>query len=181
MSETTEASAEGQDLEHPSEERATVRHVLWFAGIIVVLLLIRGFVVEPARVRSDSMAPTLPAGAVVVIDKVAFTMRQPHRGDIVIADDPRSGGSIVKRVVAVGGDSVGIENGLLVVNGATIDEPYIDNDNMDGFYFGPDQVPSGHVFLLGDNRDTSEDSRTFGPVAVEDIDGRVLTKIWPLR
>jgi hypothetical protein len=72
---------------------------------------------------------------------------------------------------------VGIEDGLLVVNGATVVEKYIDNENMDGFYFGPDVVPAGHVFLLGDNRDTSEDSRAFGPVAVDEIDGRVLTPV----
>ena len=157
-----------------------MRRVVWFIAVIVALLLVRSFVAEPVRVRSDSMSPTLPPGAVLLIDKLTFAAREPRRGDIVVAVDPRSGASIVKRVVAVGGDSVGIEDGLLVVNGATVVEKYIDNENMDGFYFGPDVVPPGHVFLLGDNRDTSEDSRAFGPVAVDDIDGRVLATLWPL-
>ncbi|HEX3090025.1 MAG TPA: signal peptidase I, partial [Ilumatobacteraceae bacterium] len=97
----------------PSDDRVTVRKVAIFAGVIVVLLLIRSFVVEPARVRSDSMLPTLPPGAVLLIDKVSLRLREPRRGDVVIAIDPRSGQSIVKRVVAVGGDSVGIEDGVL--------------------------------------------------------------------
>jgi signal peptidase I len=171
--------AGGEDSPPHDDDRTTIRRVALFAGVIVVLLLIRSFVVEPARVHSDSMMPTLPPGAVLLIDKVSFRVREPRRGDIVIAHDPRSGGSIVKRVVALGGDSVGIEDGVLVVNGTTVDEHYIDNGNMDGFYFGPDVVPIHHVFLMGDNRDTSEDSRSFGPVDVGDIDGRVLGKIWP--
>ena len=79
------------------------------------------------------------------------------------------------------GDSVGIENGLLVLNGKTVVEKYIDNENMEGFYFGPDVVPAGDVFVLGDNRDTSVDSRAFGPIAVDDIEGKVLIRLWPLR
>ena len=126
------------------------------------------------------MVPTLQPGAVLLIDKLTYLAREPRRGDVVVATDPRNGASIVKRVVAVGGDSVGIENGSLVVNGSSVVEKYIDNDNMGGFYFGPDVVPDGTVFVLGDNRDTSEDSRTFGPIDVDDIDGRVLTTIWPL-
>ena len=180
MTDGSEADAVDADLEPRSEDRTTIRRVLWFAGAIVFLLVLRSFVVEPVRVRSDSMAPTLRPGAVLLIDKFTYLARDPRRGEIVVAVDPRSGASIVKRVVAVGGDSVGIENGALVVNGAVVVEKYIDNDNMGGFYFGPDDVPPGHVFLLGDNRDTSEDSRTFGPIDVDDIDGRVLTTIWPL-
>jgi signal peptidase I len=179
MTDGPDVHEDGGDLEPEPDDRSTVRRVLWFAGVIVLLLLVRSFVIEPVRVRSDSMAPTIGPGSVLLIDKLTFVARDPQRGDIVVAADPRSGDSIVKRVVAVGGDSVGIEDGLLVVNGATIVEKYIDNDNMDGFYFGPDLVPAGHVFLLGDNRDTSEDSRAFGPVDVDDIDGRVLATIWP--
>jgi signal peptidase I len=182
MTDAADADEDGDDGEDPArqhEDKATVWRVAVFAGVIVILLLMRSFVVEPARVRSDSMTPTLPPGAVLLIDKISYRVGEPHRGDIVIAEDPRNGRSIVKRVVAVGGDSVGIEDGLLVLNGAIIAEDYIDNDNMDGFYFGPDLVPPDHVFLLGDNRDTSEDSRAFGPVDVDDIDGKILLKIWP--
>ena len=168
-----------EELARPSDDGRTVRRVLWFAAAIIVLLLLHTFVIEPVRVRSDSMEPTLTAGSVLLIDKVTFRMREPDRGELVVAHDPRTGESIVKRVVAVAGDSVGIENGLLVVNGTTVVEKYIDNDNMEGFYFGPDVVPGDHVFLLGDNRDISVDSRAFGPVDVDDIDGRVLATIWP--
>jgi signal peptidase I len=178
--EGTDVDSRGVEADPLAQDTTTIRRVLWLAAVIVVLLLVRSFVVEPVRVRSDSMAPTVQAGAVLLVDKVTFHARNPHRGDVVVTSDPRSGQSIVKRVVAVGGDTVGIDNGVLVVNGSTVIEDYIDNANMDGFYFGPDAVPAGHVFLLGDNRDTSEDSRTFGPVAVDDLEGRVLATIWPL-
>jgi signal peptidase I len=176
---TVEPQPVAEDHDPTAQSSGTFRRVLWFAAAIVVLLLVRSFVVEPVRVRSDSMEPTLKAGAVVLIDKLIFDAREPHRGDVVVTSDPRTGEPIVKRVVAVAGDSVGIDDGVLMLNGKKVSESYIDNDNMEGFYFGPDVVPKGDVFLLGDNRDISVDSRTFGPVAVDDIDGRVLATIWP--
>lgn len=176
---TVDPASVEQDPDRSSQESSTFRRVLWFAAAMVVLLLVRGFVVEPMRVRSDSMEPTLHAGSVVLIDKFTFNFRQPHRGDVVVTSDPRTGESIVKRVVAVAGDSVGIDNGVLMLNGKDVTESYIDNDNMEGFFFGPDVVPPGDVFLLGDNRDISVDSRTFGPVAVDHIDGKVVASIWP--
>ena len=161
------------------DDRTTIRRIAWFAGVIVVLLLLRGFVAEPVRVRGDSMEPTLPAGALLLVDKITFHTRDPKRGDVVVTVDPRNGGSIVKRVVAISGDSVGIDDGILMVNGVKVVESYIDNTGMEGFYFGPDVVPSGRVFLLGDNRLNSVDSRAFGPVAVDELEGKVLTALWP--
>ena len=167
VTETAEPEVDADAVNHRDLSTTVERsgEVLWLAGAIIVLLMVHTFVIEPVRVRSDSMEPTLKAGAVVLIDKLTFRTRDPHRGDVVVTSDPRTGEPIVKRVVAVAGDLVGIENGLLVVNGASVVEHYIDNDNMEGFYFGPDAVPAGDVFLLGDNRDISVDSRTFGPVA----------------
>jgi len=180
LTETIEPQVDDSPGGDASDDRSTVRRVAWFVGIVVVLLLVRTFVVEPVRVHGNSMEPTLPAGAVLVIDKLTFHARDPQRGDVIVTSDPRTGELIVKRIVATEGDSVGIENGVLIVNGQRVVENYVDNHDMDGFYFGPDTVPSGHVFLLGDNRADSVDSRAFGPVAIGSIDGRVLTKVWPL-
>ena len=180
---TTTISSEGheEELVRPLEDDAkAIRRVLWFVAAIVVLLLVHGFVLEPVRVRSDSMSPTLHDGSVVLIDKVTFVRREPRRGDVIVTSDPRSGEAIVKRVVAVGGDSVAIDDGSLVINGSRVAESYIDNDHMEGYYFGPDVVPAGHLFLLGDNRSDSVDSRAFGPIGVDDVEGRVLAEIWPL-
>ncbi len=180
MTVAIDPGADDDELEQPSDDAATVRRILWFAGVIVALLLIRSFVVEPVRVRSDSMEPTVPSGAILLIDKFSYLIGDPDRGDVVVAANPLTGESIVKRVVAVGGDSVGIEDGQLIVNGTSVVEDYIDNAEMDGFFTGPDVVPPGQVYLLGDNRDTSEDSRVFGPVDVDDVEGRVIGTIWPL-
>ncbi|MEO8267391.1 MAG: signal peptidase I [Ilumatobacteraceae bacterium] len=180
MTTTVDSPSDDETVERPGHDARTTRRVLWFAAALVAMLLVHSFVVEPVRVRSDSMEPTVPSGAVLLVDKITMRARDPRRGEIVVASDPRTGASIVKRVVAIGGDSVGIDNGQLVVNGVKIVEHYIDNDGMDGFYFGPDVVPPGHVFLLGDHRATSEDSRAFGPVDVDAIDGRLMATLWPL-
>ena len=179
MTETIGIEGEATNVDRRSHDDRTIQRIAWFAAVIVVLLLIRGFVAEPVRVHGDSMEPTLPAGALLLVDKVTFHTRDPHRGDVVVTTDPRNGGSIVKRVVAISGDSVGIDDGILMVNGVKVVESYIDNTGMEGFYFGPDLVPTGHVFLLGDKRFDSVDSRRFGPVAVNELDGRLLTTIWP--
>ena len=179
MTETIGTEEDEANVGQATSDDRTIQRIAWFAAVIVVLLLIRGFVAEPVRVHGDSMEPTLPAGALLLVDKVTFHTRDPHRGDVVVTTDPRNGGSIVKRVVAISGDSVGIDDGILMVNGVKVVESYIDNTGMEGFYFGPDLVPTGHVFLLGDKRFDSVDSRRFGPVAVDELDGRLLTRIWP--
>jgi len=85
----------------------------------------------------------------------------------------------VKRVVAVGGDTIGFEDGILIRNGRPVDEPYT-TDFLDGVYYGPDVVPPGQLYLLGDNRFDSEDSRNFGTVPVDTVVGRVVGRLLPL-
>jgi signal peptidase I len=148
---------------------------------IALVVLVAGvlFAIQPIRVHADSMRPTLRSGDELIIDRLSLALRSPHRGEIVVANSPE-GGLVVKRVAAVGGDSVGIEDGVLVVNGKQQREKYVDYASIDGVYFGPVDVPRGDVFLLGDNRGNSEDSRDFGAVPEDDVVGRLLVRIWPL-
>ena len=148
---------------------------------IALVVLVAGvlFALQPIRVHADSMRPTLHSGDEIVIDRLSLLLRDPHRGELVVANSP-NGGLVVKRVAALGGDSIGIEDGVLVVNGKQRREGYVDYGSVDGFYFGPVAVPKGQVFLLGDNRANSEDSRDFGPVPEDEVVGRVLLRVWPL-
>jgi signal peptidase I len=151
--------------------------VLALAALAVVGL--RLFMLEPFRIPSDSMAPTLRPGDQVLVDKRAYDDRPPHRGDLAVFHAPRTGEILLKRVVAIGGDTVGIEDGALVVDGRRRREPYADPDAIDSVYFGPVRVRPGTVFVLGDNRANSEDSREFGAVPTASLIGRVRARIWP--
>ena len=128
------------------------------------------------RVNAGSMTPTLEQGDLVVVDR---TDSDVHRRDVVVAESPRDGSLLVKRAVAVGGDTVGIEDGVLVVNGASVCEPGVDPALVDGMYFGPVTVPDGAVFLLGDHRDGSIDSREFGAVPLSSVVGEVEGRLFP--
>jgi signal peptidase I len=143
------------------------------------LLFVRLVVAEPFRIVSASMVPTLEEGDSVLVDKLAYGDDGPRRGELIVFEAPRTGDVTLKRVVGVGGDRVAIEDGLLVVNGRRPDEPYTDPDAIDSVYFGPVRVPAGSVFVLGDNRRDSADSRRFGAVPVDDVIGRVRARIWP--
>jgi signal peptidase I len=152
-------------------------------GLLVLaflaLVLLRLFVLEPFRIPSDSMAPTLRPGDQVLVDKRAYRDADPRRGDLAVFRAPRTGEILLKRVVAVGGDTVGIEDGVLVVDGRRPREPYADPDAIDSVYFGPVRVRRGTVFVLGDNRANSEDSRDFGAIPTGRLIGRVRARIWP--
>ncbi|WP_220040785.1 signal peptidase I [Streptomyces sp. NTH33] len=136
-----------------------------------------GLLLEPVRVESASMEPTLRAGDHLLVDERAYWRAAPRRGDLVVFD--HGGSRLVKRVAAVAGDTVGIEDGVLTVDGRPVTEPAIDRRALDGLYYGPAHVPHGTVFVLGDNRRRSVDSRQFGPVPAGEVRGRVLLRWWP--
>ncbi len=147
--------------------------------MVLVLVLARVFVVEPFRIDSGSMLPTLQAGDQVLVDKRAYRDALPRRGELVVFHAPRTGDVTLKRAIGLPGDTVGIEDGVLVVNGRRQTEPYADPEAIDSVFFGPVRVRAGSVFVLGDNRADSVDSRDFGAVARVDLIGRVRFRLWP--
>jgi signal peptidase I len=151
--------------------------------VVAVAVLVAGVatarftVCDPVRVSSGSMAPTVCTGDVVAVDHL-----RPRRGlevdDIVTFASPTDGSEQIKRVVAVGGQKVAIADAVLELDGRPVDEPYVDRATIDGVYFGPVVVPEGSVFVMGDNRELSVDSRAFGPLPLDAVDGRLAATLW---
>jgi signal peptidase I len=145
--------------------------------VLAALLVVFGS--EPFTVRSDSMTPTLRAGDQLLAEKVSPRLHRFARGDVVVLEPPGSQDALmVKRVVALAGDRVGLADGRLVVNGTRVQEAYVDLATVDGVYFGPVVVPSGALFVMGDNRAVSVDSRDFGAVPEDRVVGRMVLKLW---
>jgi signal peptidase I len=143
------------------------------------LRCLRFWVIEPITVSSGSMEPTIAAGSVVWLNKAAAHVADTPSGQLVAFRDPGGVGGLpedgllLKRVVAEGGQSASILDGVLYVDGAPAKEPYVDQRTIDGVYFGTVTVPPGDLFVLGDNRETSIDSRDFGPIPISAVMGTV--------
>ena len=144
---------------------------------VLAVLSVRTWLVEPVTVSSDSMAPTIPSGSVVFLYKPAAAAGLIRNGVVVAFASPVDGRTAIKRVIAGAGQSVAIRDSELFVDDAAVIEPFIDRSRIDGTYFGPETVPAGSVFVLGDNRGVSIDSRDFGAVPLTAIQGTV--NPWP--
>jgi len=159
---------------------ASVRSLASLALQLAILLaLIAAFFVRIPPVSGLSMEPHIASGEYVLINTLAYRFGSPQRGDIVaFRHEAPTPEVYIKRIVAVGGDRVRIDRGTVYVNGARLDEPYV--VFHDDRSFSDVTVPPNSVYVLGDNRANSEDSRIFGPVADSELIGRALAGVWPL-
>lgn len=191
------------------EHRGPLSFLKELPGLIIIALvlalLIKSFLVQAFFIPSESMVPTLRDGDRVLVNKLILTIRDPRRGEIVVFENPRLqeedrnpfsaawhwvteglGFSVdpnkdfIKRVIGVPGDTVEVRGGRVFVNGARLQEPYLQR-NSDRSDYGPYTVPPDTYFMMGDNRANSQDSRSqaVGPVPREKIVGKAFVILWP--
>jgi signal peptidase I len=148
---------------------------------ILIALLINVFVGQATRVEGQSMEPNLHTNQRLVVEKMSYRFHGPQRFDIVVLRLPNQGDDLlIKRVIGLPGETVEIRNGHVYIDGQALDEPFAVGDTRPGRQSSV-VVPPLHVFVLGDNRNHSNDSRSFGPVPIENVIGRAWLSYWPLE
>jgi signal peptidase I len=155
--------------------------VILVVSFALVFGFVRPFVVEAFWIPSGSMIPTLQINDRVLVNKFIYRFMEPSRGDIVVfesVDDPDT--DLIKRVVGLPGDRVAVRSGRLVVNGEPQKEPFTNKKFPDTSFFAATPVPKDHVFVMGDNRANSQDSRVFGPLPKKNIEGEAFLRFWPV-
>jgi signal peptidase I len=186
----------------PRPLRITIDWLVTIVGAIAIVLLVKAYVVNPYRIPSSSMEPTLhcarPGSGCearfsdrVLANRFIYHLRDPRRGEIVVFQTPPqaqarcgAGGTFVKRIVGLPGDRVEERlvrgDGYVFINGRRLQEPYVQPARRQvPESFGPVTVPAGRYFMMGDNRESSCDSRAWGSVPRENIIGKVFATYWP--
>jgi len=163
------------------------RYLLLLIIVAAAFLSIKTFFFQPFKIPTTSMVPTLLAGDQILVNKLYYTSHDPLPGDVILFELPRNPRqTFIKRIVGKPGDQIKINTKILFVNGKAILEPYAINKDPQIIpeqaqprdYFGPVIVPEGHLFLLGDNRDFSSDSRFWGCLPIRGVKGKVSTIYW---
>jgi signal peptidase I len=182
-----EAHADEQAGAH--EPSGSVFHMLWLWLVelgetvlpaIVIAVLINLFLAQATRVYGSSMEPNLHTDQRLVVEKVSYHLHSPRRGDVVVIRMPERGPELlIKRVIALAGETIEVRDGVVHIDGQPLDEDYLVRKTT-GTY-GPTTVPGGHVFVMGDNRGASNDSRIFGPVTLDRVVGRAWVSYWPIE
>jgi signal peptidase I len=182
----------------PRGWRIAIDWVVTIVGAIAIVLAIKAWVVNPYRIPSSSMEPTLhcarPGSGCearfsdrVLANRFIYHFRKPHRGDIIVFKTPPlakekcgAGGTFVKRLIALPGETWQEKNGFIYIDGKKLIEPYIKPDRRDsGTSYPARKIPEGTYFMMGDNRSQSCDSREWGPVPRGNLIGEVFAVYWP--
>jgi signal peptidase I len=190
--------------------RAVIETALLVGLAVVIAIVLRAFVAQAFRIPSESMEPQLLVGDRVVVSRIAYRVHEPRRGDIVVFDCPPtaqcpapapsrglvgdavrfvgerigviqpSTDEYIKRVIALPGETVEGKEGRVYVNGRALIEPYLGPD-ITTSDFRPVQVPKGKLWVMGDNRANSSDSRVFGTISQSKVVGRTIVRVFPFR
>ena len=189
----------------PGTARVLVEIPLLLVAAAVIALVVKAFLAQAFFIPSESMEPQLATGDRVVVSRLSYQLHEPRRGDVLVFDDPTQppvvdrsllpvrlgrealealgvieprGRELIKRVVALPGETVWGQAGQVVVDGRPLIEPYLSNPDITDD-FPPIRVPDDHVFVMGDSRRNSKDSRRFGPVPNDIVVGRAIARVWP--
>ena len=156
--------------------------VILLVAFVVVFGVLRPFVVKSFWIPSESMVPTLEVGDRIFVNRFVYRFTEPERRDVVVFDSIAEDDdqTLIKRVVGVAGDEIQVQSGVLYVNGEEQEEPYLNDADQSRGFFGPTVVPEGHIFVMGDNRGNSADSRVFGPLPLENLKGEAFMRFWPV-
>jgi signal peptidase I len=177
--------------------RAIIEWTVLIGSALVIALLIKTFLFQAFYIPSESMKPTLNVGDRVLVNKLSYRVHDVNRGDIVVFETPPNAEDangkikdLVKRVVGLPGETLETHNGIVFINGHQLEEPYLHNGvKTCALNSTPGScsdlpariIPSDDVFVMGDNRTASKDSRAFGAITESSIVGRVFVRIWPVN
>jgi len=163
--------------------RAFFDWVLVVGIALFVAIVVRTFVLAHYQVEGQSMYSTLHPGDRVFVNKLSYRLHDPNRGDVVVLHELTGATErdLIKRIIALPGETIEIDDCQVFIDGRRLDEPYLDpgvcttwNGSSNSLTIGPD-----HVFVMGDNRNHSSDSRTLGPIPEHDLVGRAFVVFWP--
>lgn len=175
--------------EQPGLFRSFISFLLMVAVVFAAAWVLRTFVIAPYQIPSGSMETTIMISDKLFSEKVSYYFRGPRPGEIVTFNDPEvEGRTLIKRCIAVGGQTVNLQDGAVYVDGQRLDEPYTNGleslplataTGVEISY--PFTIPEGYVWVMGDNRTNSADSRYFGPIPVDSVTGHAVFIYWPIN
>lgn len=147
---------------------------------IVLALFVRTFVAQAFKIPSESMLHSLQVGDHLLVNKMVYRFKAPERGEIIVFKYPRDlNRDFVKRIVGLPGETIEMKGATVKINGKELDEPYaIYKGELTFNHFGPYKIPKGHLFMMGDNRNNSQDSRVWGPLDMSIIHGKAFIIHW---
>ncbi|MBU0570163.1 signal peptidase I [Patescibacteria group bacterium] len=152
---------------------------------IAIFLFMYLLVMQPHKIKGDSMQPNFPDGEYLLTDKVSYRFREPERGEVVVFEAPGANGDeFIKRIIALSGEKIMLKDKSVFINGQKLEEAYLSNSVLTkaGAFLEEGKeilVPEGSLIVFGDNRTASSDSRAWGFVAEEKITGRAWVTYWP--